>query len=865
MNLLNRLTIKSLKMNRKRTIVTIVGIMLATSLITAVSGMASSFQASLVEYTKQNNGNYHYVFWDVPESDLKYFENNRNIESCYLAEKIGYATLADSQNFDKPYLYLMAQNKNAMENLALELKEGRMPENGHEVVISSHIRSNGGVSYLVGDTLALDVGTRETLDGYALTQQNPYTPKEEQLTPNESAQYTVVGIINRPVYAMEPYSAPGYTVITCIDDDESDVSADKRTYDIYVRYTEAALKDAENVTKEIATRGADEVIYNYENNESLIQYETMIFGETTTVVLYGMTVIAILIIIVTSIFCIRNSFAISITEKMKQYGMLSSVGATSKQIRQNVYYEAFVLTLIGVPLGVFAGILALWIVVKVVGKLMVEALEMQLQFSLSGFAIFLAIILSVITIFLSAMSSARRASKVSPIVAIRGNEDIKVGRNDVKSPAWIKRLFGIGGIVAYKNLRRNRKKYRTTIVSIVVSVSIFIGMSAFVNLSFKLSHFYYGEMSYNLSYSFGSNPDEYQQAQKIIRMDGVKTASIKRNTEMTVKAEDMTYTEAYIDYFPYVKDWEYDNLSIISVGETEYVAYLKRLGLSYEEAKDKAVLSGECQGFYSLPDGTQKYISMEIYDMKAGDKIRGTLIKTDGSEVYDEGEDSAVAGMEETIELIAVTSEQPFGMENMYGGGYLIVSDEWMDAHAESIYHYNRVFINCNNADQLQKEIEADSSWSGGYIENRDADYRQMRALYTIVAIFLYGFITVISLIGITNIFNTITTSMELRSKEFAMLRSIGMTKREFQKMIRLESLMYGSKSLLLGIPLGIALSYAFQQALMRRMEIEREFPWFGVITSVLAVFLLLLAIMRYSLNKINKQNIMETIRKENI
>ena len=124
------------------------------------------------------------------------------------------------------------------------------------------------------------------------------------------------------------------------------------------------------------------------------------------------------------------------------------------------------------------------------------------------------------------------------------------------------------------------------------------------------------------------------------------------------------------------------------------------------------------------------------------------------------------------------------------------------------------------------------------------------------------------SLIGVTNIFNTITTNMNLRSKEFAMLKSIGMTKKEFDRMINLESMFYGFKSLIIGITLGLGISYWIYKVVIGADVTSGFgflFPTKPIIISIVFIVIIVGIIMRYSLNKINKQNIIETIRNENI
>lgn len=151
------------------------------------------------------------------------------------------------------------------------------------------------------------------------------------------------------------------------------------------------------------------------------------------------------------------------------------------------------------------------------------------------------------------------------------------------------------------------------------------------------------------------------------------------------------------------------------------------------------------------------------------------------------------------------------------------------------------------------------------YLQNVSESAKMMNNLFTLVAIFLYGFIIVISLIGITNIFNTITTNMNLRKREFATLKSVGMTSKEFKKMIRLESVFIGAKSLFFGIPIGLGISYLIYNFMEKESGFVFKFPIVAIIISIVVVYLLITILMRYSMNKINKENTIETIRNENI
>ena len=858
MNVLNKLTLKSLQMNKKRTIVTIIGIILATSLLTAVITMVVSFRATMIEYEKEDAGNYHYVFEDVPYEDLKYFKNNTNIEDIYCTEDIGYTYLEGNNNDYKPYLHLLAFNEKALINSSVKLVEGRMPQNENEIVISEHIKDIAEVEYNIGDTLSLDVSKRTDLSGeYELDQSNAYVEGEEKLESMYTKEYKVVGIIERPNYDIESPASPGYTIVTYLNDNNA-----TQNLNIYVLLSEYGLKNQEEFVSQIT--GIDKNIltklenneqldekeleeynnikYSYSKNEGLLRYENFEVSDSTMSTVLSLAVVVIVIIIVTSIFCIRNSFAISITEKMRQYGMLASVGATPKQIKKNVLYEAMILALIAIPIGILCGLFADFILLKVIGTLLADALNnLKFIFSISWLSLVFVILLAIITIYLSAISSARRASKISPIEAIRGNNDIKINPKKIRSSKIVEKLFGIGGKIADKNLKRNKKKYRTTVISIVVSVSIFIAMSSFIDYAMNASSVYYNNTSYNLYVRDGVE-DSYKE---IAKFSGVEEYSIVRLSNFyvdtnTIKGNEDFRTGDESSQIP---------ISIIALGDEEYRRYVKELGLNYNDAKDKAILIDDYTQYVVDEENKGKYIMKRVYTYEKGDTILGSFEDEGVKDTY--------------LEIAAIGTTRPMGLENITSSyGYLVISDDFYNRNVKDTYA-QELYIKCDDSNKLEGQIRQE--YDDLIVYNLDEQMQQEQSVYLVIQIFLYGFITVISLIGITNIFNTITTNMNLRSREFAMLKSIGMTKKEFNKMIRLESILYGLKSLLIGIPIGIILSYLVYKAVSGGIEMEFILPINSIIISIVVVMLLIIFIMRYSLSKINKQNIIETIRKDNI
>lgn len=888
MNLLNRLTIQNLKLNKKRTIVTIIGIILSVALITALSSLYTSLLDSLVHYETREKGYFHAAYYNVPKEDIQIFKNNKNIEDMYFTKDIGYAKI-ESKNEYKPYALVKGFTKDALEQLSIKLVEGKLPTNDREILIPTHLKTNGRLSLNVGDTITLKVGKR-VVDGYELNQSNPYNPEDiyeivdgkaildtkaskEEIVNPEDITYTVVGIMERPASNVEEYSAPGYTFATLIDkvDNYDNV-------DIYVKYYKKVVKNYEKITYELlgldyekvkdcfTTEDADlikqcdieyeKATYDINFNEYLIKLQTDPLGIKTANGMLVAVLIVCGIIVVTSVFCIKNSFDISITEKIKQYGMLRSIGATKKQIKRNVFYEATILGLIGIPLGILSGFLASYVLIIITNLLIGEAISIEMIFSFSYIAVVLAIILGIVTIYLSAIRSAVKASKVSPIESIKNNKEIKIKSKKLKTPKIINKLFGIGGEISFKNLKRNKKKYRTTVISIIVSVTVFITLSYFMSSVFTSLKEEYNVMEYNFSvHVYGKKNEVPQKINEIINHDSIEKYIVTHTGSISV--DPNLYNKEYKEQKQYLNRDDFElYLTIVSLDNESYKEYIKELGLNYNDIKDKGILYNlEIVPIEVEEKGKKQVINkrMQILDINKNDIITGKMD-------YDEK-------INNSIKIGCVTDKLPWSYSDDKGYPRIYVTEEL----------YNKLFstdnqtsnyeirIDSNNADKLQDDLEIMLKEFDNNISNYEESAKVMQNLFTLIGIFFYGFIVVISLIGVTNIFNTITTNVELRKPEFAMLRSIGMTNKEFNRMIRLETLFMGLKSLFFGILFGLILTYLIYINYLKNDGFIYAFPLDSILISVIVVFLLITIIMKYSVNKISKQNVIETIRNENI
>lgn len=948
MNLMKTLTLKNLKLNRKRTIVTIVGIILATALLSALVTLVSSFQYSMIEYQKQKDGDFHVKFSGVKMSELSEFKNNRNIESTFETMGMGFAKLDGCKNEDKPYAYVMATDEAGFEKGCFNLIEGRMAKNEDEIVIPRHLKTNGRIDIKVGDEITLDIGKRYDSNTEGVIWENiAYEHEAETLTDTVTKQYKVVGIMERPGYGMEDYSAAGYTFVTysnelaAIDNGtKSEESEADNTLTVYSRYTQKALRNKDAVTADII--GVDEKLFEKANNSSvemsseesdrflkemenakydiymngyLINYECVFPIDGTFKALFTVAAVVALIIILTSVYCIKNSFNISITEKIRQYGMLASVGATRRQIKSSVKTEAAMLGVVGIPVGTLSGILASLILVKVVNALSAGWLNFALSFHTSLPALILAVILSIATIYFSATGSARRAAKVTPLEAIRNTKEIKIKSAKLKTPAIIGRIWGIGGVISYKNIKRNNKKYRTTVTSIVICSVTFIVISYFMSMAFSVVGMSYAAADYNIGINMSCKKDiDIEKFSKLLSgIEGAEDYLVGAGYDFDV--DKPKYTKEYGEYCRQLYDDSEDvsQMFLITVlDDKSYDKYASDAGI--KNAAAGAILVNKCT-FDVYNENSSKYVKkeMELYKYKAGDTIEcgynvyddassddnaaegdtesstddnnavegGTEISTEDNSGYVD-EETINNGVRKTVDvtIAGVTDKVPIGYKG-YSNTLLFMNQKgfeslWGDGkngnEIKPGYASYSAYVVAENADEYQdtfeKETEGNPEYSqiSFYVSNLDKQMRDEKSLFTLLGVFAYGLIVVIALIGITNIINTLSTGMELRSREFATLRSIGMTDKQFVGMVRLESVFISVKALVIGVPLGILISYLLC-VMMNRMDdaIIYEPPYKAIILCIVVVIMLIYVIMKLSMTKLRHNNIIETIKNENL
>lgn len=885
MKLLNKLTLKNLRLNKVRTIVTIVGIMLSAALITVVSGMALSGRQTMIDGQTEWSGNYDVALDIIDTAKIDKIRQNRNVENAFYKERLGYARTKNADGETCNYSVL-AMSENTYGNcFKIDLIKGKFPTNSGEAVVTKSFKTQNGKDVKIGDKITLDVGVLTDKDGNVLDEEGIHNLLQKDfnkcnIIDTVKRTYTVTGIIERPKTS-ELYDPSNLSMIYTASDEKAPVEAirTKHMNKLYIAYTPQSEGDYLQNTADILGFKADDMshvisdeispedqqtsgINAYEFNSILLSMKGYGSNDATNTVIFSLAVIIIIIVMLASVFVIRNSFAISITEKTSMYGMLASVGATKRQIRRNVLFEGFILGLIGIPLGILLGLGVNAILITILNSVLGDVLSgAKFVFVTPTIPIICAIVLSAVTIFCSSFFIALRASRIPPLVAIRGNKDIKVKNNKpYRTSKLTKKLFGVGGEIASKSLKRSRKKYRTTVISIVVSVAMFIAVSAFMDYGMTFTDHYYGNTDYSYMVS-GIDANQAQTIEKMPEIENYLTVGLQYG-----------YVSADVPVNECGKNFLYDEpdgtksfgAEFLEFEHDTFVKICRELELDYSKIKGGVLVYSEVTPYnMENMEGTGE-------PMKLFGKTAPTKFTVHGND--DEG-NALITGK---LKVSSVFDKIPESIEYVAGDGItlgesLIIGEQGVISPQLGEHGcYITLYANTSNHTSLTNRIESMSgtgdSESGISIFDYEENVRQFNAVMLIVGIFVYGFIGVISLIGFTNIFNTISTNMQLRSKEFASLKSIGMTKKEFNRMIRLESLMYGIKSLIIGIPLGVLGVFAIFSAFSNgNVPMSFVFPWKAILISIAAVIIVVWLIMKYSISKVNKQNIIETIRNDNI
>lgn len=834
MNILNKLTLKHMTMNKKRTIVTIIGVILSTALMVGIGLLLSTLRENAVDEAIESSGPWHAAFDHVAYDKINLIKQNNTVDKVVVINTVGFANkLSSTEN----YLRIVNGDTTALQEL--ELTRGRLPQTSDEIVLSESTYSMSEKRYELGDKINLEVGELIT------DQDEIEFQKEKEKT------YTIVGIAKRSY--LENRMNYGSVVYTTNDFHEDDTSL------VYVTYhkTKKTLEYNEAIQKNLMLTDED-----VSNNSALLALNGVSTYSNVIQSLAGVLIIILTLVSIGCIIVIYNSFAISVMERKKQFGLFSSIGATKAQLRKTVFFEAFLVAIIGIPLGILGSYLGIGIVIMIINKLLPNVFMTSLKLCTYPLFIVIPIIFMIITIFVSAFLPARRASKITPIEAIRQNDDIKIKKNKLRSGKIVRHLFGMEGSLAHKNMKRNKKKYRITIASLVVSIVLFISFSSLMGYVLKGTDSYLGLLDYDIlltNYDEEKNKDGLKE---ILAHDQVDSSASYRMITF-VSNSKLSYTDDMKEIFDVVDAEEnMMGVQLLVMDDATFDAYSDKIG----NDDHLPILLNTFESMV-YTDSSRKFYSVEKYS-KGNNPILLCSLKKEGTWT------SSLENCDTQITDYVLSREEFKGISSFtptYDPTFLIRNSDlskYASENKESVNDRTMTLINAKKYDRLNTLIEElyDKGEMNGYYENVTEDMKLMHNFSIVAKLLVYGFITLVTLIGVTSVFNTIHTSISLRRKEFAMLRSMGLTPKGMNKMLYMESLFVGLKALFIGIPLALIVIVLLHISFSGIISFEQILiPWKNIVVAIIAVFIIVLLTMMYASRKIKKENILEAIREENI
>lgn len=868
MNIVNKLTLRHLRLNKRRTLVTILGVIISVAMIIAVASLGVSFLDLMKRQSIATEGEWHVQYHNVNKAQLNVIEADEATKKLVISKDLGYAPLEGSQNDNKPYLYIKSYNEKGFEQFPIELMKGRFPQAKNELIISEEIASNAKVDYKVGDSITLQVGERITTsddesENYDLNQNESLRKMndrmEERLQNQTTQEYTVVGIIKRPEW--EPAQAPGYTAISYFD--ENLMSAgDKVTATVVLNKVDNSLYAH---AKELAKNNhIEKIVYN----NSLLRYSGVTSNSDLRTMLFSLSAIITTIIMVGSIALIYNAFAISVSERARHLGMLASVGATKRQKRNSVYFEGFVIGIISIPLGIIFGLAGIAITFMCINPLIqgVLGVSEKLTVTVTPSTILITCLVSMLTIFISTYIPARKASKISAIDAIRQTQDVKLTRKAVKTSMFVRKVFGMEAEIGLKNLKRNKRRYQATVFSLVISIILFLSIAFFTSMMQKSIELSSSGLNYDILVQMELDTEEEtaELVNSITALPHVTDANYIQSLEANSLIDKAFIADELKETLKedesILKDGKYPYyIQISALDDINLKAYAEKAGADYDQLIDldepAAIVIN--QNRYEDYE-TRKNVETKAIYLEKGDQI--DLNYTD----WDTEEETSM----EPIKIAALTEELPLGITPSYLGNLnIVVSDQVFKTLVTDSMKKNMrdsLYLSSSDPLALQYSIE-EMKENNIYINNVYKNRQGEEQMVLLMSVFTYGFIALITLISVANIFNTISTSISLRKREFAMLKSMGMTPKGFRKMINYESIFYGIKSLLYGLPISILAMYLIYRSMMNSFTFGFSLPWLSILFVILAVFLIVSAAMLYSSSKVKKENIIDALKQENI
>lgn len=884
MSITKKLALRHLKQNKTRSVLTVLGITISVVMLTVIFTCATSFAHYYGERAINTNGNWHFFVKTGYESAKKYLLSDSSLkdigfEKDLSSEEQSYKIYSDKANYLRTGTIYQGDAQYIKDTVTCKY-DGALPKSDNEIMVEQSLIKNNGLELKIGDEIKIAVGSRLKGDFVILPVMGDYQ-FGERFEKEKDETFKVVGILhnNEPtergaiIRGMSDLKSKNLVVYGKIK---------KVTPFSYIKIN--GIYDKFGFTKKKREFNVGENT-GFLNSRLAFSIDKNDLPQVLKLTAIGIVVFAV--IFVSSFAMIYNSFALSVGEQIKYLGMLSSVGATRKQKKKTLYFEGAILGGIGIILGIALGLLTTFISQSAMNVKIVSIMEgyndnIKYSTHISWWVLCLIVILAALTVFVSIISPVQKAARITAIDAIRKTDEIK-RKGKIRTPFIITKLFGFEGDIAFKNLRRNGRKSRTIIACVCICAVLFLSCNYFCETFKEASNLDY-ELPYQLMYQYSAESKaQLEKARNYLKTN-------KRVKRFYSIWEDW-YSILRGDINPYdnsrLYDMSFQNESIfvdkykfIATQDITYTAHLlddedfnalcKKNGIDYKKyySPDKdgsiktIVINGIDRNDEPIFNNNLLGKTIGCYDIDSEKTERENKLDEDGNQVYFYYK-TGCTSIYKFCDFIKYDKDNPICNLESDGVAFYAPKSVYDKLYNDDDDFYFDYGIETDEPYKVEKELK-------DYLSENEADgdvyniyYWVMRekSIISAVQFLSYAFILLITLITVFNIINTMTAQIAGRKKELAMLKSVGMTPKEFKKMLIFESMFYGLFGLLFGVPLSLVINRVVGYIISKDNPIPFSVNIWLYLIACVAVFVIIGLTMIYSLKLIKNNSIIDSLK----
>lgn len=889
MKILKEYTLDYVKRNKKSSISIMIAILVATTLIFSIAIFFYTMYMDNIEISIETRGNWHgELFDDTKGKDLEYVTAHQNVDKLMIKGQWKAAKINEITESKYPYIIFRGANTDYWLDMPDKdlIIEGRVPQNSNEIVLSKqYFEANPNIK--INDKITLPVGNRID-NGEILEPRSTYRVGEKFVTEEEKT-FTVVGKLD--VSTSSAY--PAFTGMIYLDESEM-LPEDNLTVYLRFKNPRKIYTDLPQIAEQVGFKQDEYGNYLVRYNEKLLS-KYLIFPPRDEMIKLEQLVLPLIYLLVAVlvvsvfVFIIHNAFALSLNSRIKQLGMFKSVGATPKQIKKSVIFEGLILSVIPIPLGLLAGYGFSFLIFNKINDIIKSMEEME-DFYLctveAGFpVIIITVILVLITVWFSALIPVRRIAKKTPISSIRQTNTTKTKKS--KNYPFITKLFGFEGQLAMNFLNSYKKSFRMALISLTLSFllfSIFLNITELGNAAKEILPMMRIKYDIALHIKNGTSLEKnaIDEFKDIPNIDEVtfsydkKLATYFLNKDESIEIKESGGFERIAEENKYSlikKNGKYRiNTHIVAIDDKSFAEYCNSLNINPNEYYDlnnkKAIIINDV---------------VDIYKSSPRDIMRIEFVNFEKDEtltISEKAYDSSVGDYEFNIAVGAVTNKYPeFHPYNFFDHYTLpvvmpmsvyenIVTNFHPENMTRSLCSWVYIKAERENIPQILGDMHkiTDKYYGSGDIQYWDIlkAEEDKKNSDVIMKLIVYSIAGLFALIGIVNAFTTVSTSIKQRRREFAMLRSIGISPRGMKKMLMLEGAFFGAKPIINSIPIIFLVILVFLKLTgVYLSEFVATMPAIPIL--VFALLILISISLEYfiSLNQIKKETIVEAVKED--